>query len=125
MNVFSFGLQFTLIRDLQANFCSLREPHMYKSAARNLSLAIWLSVLTASPSHAQAQSSVKLIKSVDLPGYSGDFDHFAVDYDRNRLLLAAEDHGTVEIFDLNTSDHLRSVGGFGNPHSILARRGAP
>jgi DNA-binding beta-propeller fold protein YncE len=64
-----------------------------------------------------------LIKSVDLPGYSGDFDHFAADYDRHRLLLAAEDHGTLEVFDLKTSDHLRTVAGFGNPHSILVRKG--
>jgi DNA-binding beta-propeller fold protein YncE len=98
---------------------------MHKVVARGLFRAISLSVLTASLSYAQAQSSVKLIKSVDLAGYTGDFDHFAVDYDRNRLLLAAEDHGTLEIFDLKTSEHLRTVGGFGNPHSILARRGVP
>lgn len=30
------------------------------------------------------------------PQYSGNFDHFGVDTTRNRLLLAAEDHGTVE-----------------------------
>ena len=71
------------------------------------------------------ESSVRLIKSVDLPGYSGDFDHFAADYDRNRLLLAAEDHGTLEVFDLKTSAHLRTVSGFGNPHSILVRKGVP
>lgn len=70
-------------------------------------------------------SSVKLIKTVDLPGYTGDFDHFAADYDRNRLLLAAEDHGTLEVFDLKTSAHLRTVTGFGNPHSILVRKGVP
>src|SRR5580704_6442672 len=73
----------------------------------------------------QETPSVKLIQSVDLPGYSGDFDHFAVDYDRNRLLLAAEDHGTLEVFDLKTSAHLRTVDGFGNPHSILVRKGSP
>jgi DNA-binding beta-propeller fold protein YncE len=70
-------------------------------------------------------SSVKLIKSVELPGYSGDFDHFAADYERNRLLLAAEDHGTLEVFDLKTSAHLRTVAGFGNPHAILVRKGVP
>ena len=70
-------------------------------------------------------SSVKLIHTVTLPGYSGDFDHFAADYDRNRLLLAAEDHGTLEVFDLKTSAHLRTVAGFGNPHSILVRKGVP
>ncbi len=74
---------------------------------------------------AAQSSSVRLIKSVELPGYSGDFDHFAADYDRNRLLLAAEDHGTLEVFNLNTSAHLRTVNGFGNPHSILVRKGVP
>jgi DNA-binding beta-propeller fold protein YncE len=71
----------------------------------------------------EQRSSVQLIKSVDLPGYSGDFDHFAADYDHNRLLLAAENHGTLEVFDLKTSDHLGTVTGFGNPHSILVRKG--
>lgn len=68
-------------------------------------------------------SSVRLIHTVTLSGYSGDFDHFAADFDRNRLLLAAEDHGTVEVFDLKTSAHLQTVTGFGNPHSILVRKG--
>ena len=89
------------------------------------SVALW-SVLVplwgAAAAPAQ-RSSVQLIKSVDLPGYSGDFDHFAADYDHSRLLLAAEDHGTLEVFDLKTSDHLRTVAGFGNPHSILVRKG--
>jgi DNA-binding beta-propeller fold protein YncE len=96
---------------------------MYKLVARSLFLAVSLSTLATSWSFGQAQSSVRLIKSVELAGYTGDFDHFAVDYDRNRLLLAAEDHGTLEVFDLKTSAHLRTVGGFGNPHSILARKG--
>jgi len=98
---------------------------MNKSVMRSRIFIFSLSSLAAFASVGQAQSSVKLIKSVDLVGYTGDFDHFAVDYDRNRLLLAAEDHGTVEIFDLKTSAHLRTVGGFGNPHSILVRKGAP
>jgi len=55
----------------------------------------------------------------DLPGYSGDFDHFAVDLPGGRLFLAAEDHGTLEVFDLNTGKHLKSVGGFETPHSIF------
>ena len=86
------------------------------------SLFAAFSLLGASAAMAQ-NSSVKLIHSVDLPGYTGDFDHFAVDYDRNRLLLAAEDHGTLEVFDLKTYDHLKTISGFGNPHSILVRKG--
>jgi DNA-binding beta-propeller fold protein YncE len=98
---------------------------MYKLVSRSLFLAVSLSIFATPWSFGQAQSSVRLIKSVELAGYTGDFDHFAVDYDRNRLLLAAEDHGTLEVFDLKTSAHLRTVGGFGNPHSILARKGVP
>ncbi len=89
---------------------------------RSISIAT-LSVLVAGIGTSAQTSSVKLIKTVNLPGYSGDFDHFAVDYDRNRLLLAAEDHGTLEVFDLKTSAHLRTVAGFGNPHAILVRKG--
>ena len=97
---------------------------MYKSIySIGLSLVL-VSVLSSAATGTQ-ESSVRLIRSVDLPGYSGDFDHFAADYDRNRLLLAAEDHGTLEVFDLKTSAHLRTVSGFGNPHSILVRKGAP
>jgi len=54
-----------------------------------------------------------------LPGYSGDFDHFGVDLKGNRLFLAAEDHGTLEVFDLHSGAHQRTVNGFQNPHSIL------
>lgn len=54
----------------------------------------------------------------ELPGYTGDFDHFAVDLRSNRLFLAAEDHGTLEVFDLHSGKHLKTVGGFETPHSI-------
>ena len=95
---------------------------MHKSM-RSLVLSLLLILLLGAAAVPEQRSSVELIKSVDLPGYSGDFDHFAADYDRHRLLLAAEDHGTLEVFDLKTSDHLRTVAGFGNPHSILVRKG--
>jgi len=55
----------------------------------------------------------------ELPGYSGDFDHFAVDLPGNRLFLAAEDHGTLEVFDLKSGQHLKTVKGFEAPHSLF------
>ena len=55
----------------------------------------------------------------ELPGYSGDFDHFAVDLPGNRLFLAAEDHGTLEVFDLKSGRHLKTVKGFETPHSVF------
>ncbi len=73
---------------------------------------------------AQAAAPLNLTGTVTLPGYTGDFDHFAVDHQRGRLLLAAEDHATLEVFDLKTGKHLKTVPGFGAPHSILVRPGA-
>jgi len=98
---------------------------MHTSSIRTSFLVASLVIMGLPTLLSQEAPTVKLIQSVDLPGYSGDFDHFAVDFDRNRLLLAAEDHGTLEVFDLKTSAHLRSIDGFGNPHSILVRKGSP
>jgi DNA-binding beta-propeller fold protein YncE len=63
-------------------------------------------------------SAAKLVRSIDLPGYTGDFDHFTADRATNRLFLAAEDHATLEIFDLRDGSHKRTVPGFGIPHSV-------
>ena len=53
------------------------------------------------------------------PGYSGDFDHFGTDAKRNRLFLAAEDHGTLEVFNLATGEHEQTIAAFSTPHAIL------
>ena len=88
--------------------------------------AICFLASTAIAVHAQSSSApaLKLVKTVELPGYTGDFDHFAVDRERSRFLLAAEDHQTLEVFDLDSGTHLRTITGFGAPHSILVRPGA-
>jgi hypothetical protein len=70
-------------------------------------------------SGARADTVLVLQGRTELPGYTGDFDHFAVDLQGNRLFLAAEDHGTLEVFDLHTGKHLKSVAGFETPHSIF------
>jgi hypothetical protein len=62
---------------------------------------------------------LRLLEAVPLPGFSGDFDHFAVDEKSGRLFLAGEDHKTVEVFDLKTGRRLKSITGFGTPHSII------
>jgi DNA-binding beta-propeller fold protein YncE len=56
---------------------------------------------------------------VPLPGVKGDFDHLEADVKGNRLFLAAEDHHSVEVFDLKTGKHLRSVTGIDSPHQIV------
>ena len=76
-------------------------------------------MLFAAMAIASDSAPLKLVTSVDLPKYSGDFDHFAADVSGDRLFLAAEDHGTLEVFDLKSSKWLKTVKGFDTPHSIL------
>ena len=67
---------------------------------------------------AQVKQPLKLVATTPLPGFSGDFDHFALDLKGQRLFLTAEDHKTVEVFDLD-GKHLHSITGFGQPHAAL------
>src|SRR6202171_834380 len=64
---------------------------------------------------AQEKLPLKLIIRTPMPGYEGDFDHFGVDLKGNRLFLAAEEHKTVEVFDLRTGKRIHSITGFGHP----------
>ncbi|TCG06491.1 hypothetical protein BZM27_26060 [Paraburkholderia steynii] len=81
-------------------------------AAATIEPAVINSVITASP-------VLKPSGHAELPGYRGDFDHFAADVTGNRLFLAGEDEGTLEVFDLRTCTHLKTIKGFEHPHGIL------
>lgn len=94
------------------------------SPARISSCLFVISLTITLNASAQHTSPLTLVKTVTLPGYTGDFDHSAADLARNRILLSAEDHGTLEVFDLKTGNHLRTVKGFDIPHSILIRPGS-
>jgi DNA-binding beta-propeller fold protein YncE len=76
---------------------------------------------TAHPDTPVAQGeSLRPAGRTELPGYSGDFDHLEVDLKHNRLFLAAEDHRSLDIFDLRTGRHAGSARGIVNtPHGIL------
>jgi hypothetical protein len=67
----------------------------------------------------QQKPALKLLETTPLPGFTGDFDHFGIDLKGRRLFLTAEDHKTVEVFDLQTGKRLKSITGFGEPHAIL------
>jgi len=64
---------------------------------------------------AQEKLPLKLIKTTPMPGFTGDFDHFGLDVKGNRLFLAAEEHKSVEVFDLRTGERVQSIDGFGQP----------
>jgi DNA-binding beta-propeller fold protein YncE len=82
-----------------------------------ISLFALLAVVQRAP--AQEKAPLKLIETTPLPGFSGDFDHLAADLKGNRLFLAAEDHKTVEVFDLKSGKPIHSITGFGQPHAMV------
>ncbi len=73
---------------------------------------------TSDPIKEQVPPPVTLLHLTELPEITGDFDHLAFDLKRNHLFVTAEVHHSVEMFDLKTGEHLRSLGGFKTPHSI-------
>src|SRR2546429_2373738 len=69
---------------------------------------------------ARAAEALRLVGRTEMPGYSGDFDHFEYDLPSRRLWLAAEDHGTLDLFDLKTGAHLKSFRGVvDTPHGVF------
>jgi DNA-binding beta-propeller fold protein YncE len=78
-----------------------------------------LSAGAALADSAADKAPLRLVTKIALPGIDGDFDHFTADVKGNRLFLAAEEHHTVEVFDLHSGKKLHSITGFDTPHSIL------
>jgi DNA-binding beta-propeller fold protein YncE len=87
-----------------------------RAAVSALALALLAPFLLAS--EAAAADTLRLLGRTDLAGYDGDFDHFGVDLKGNRLFLAGEDGGTLEIFNLRTGAHVKTVSGMETPHAI-------
>ena len=80
---------------------------------------LMLFVIFGMAARAQEKQLLKLLVTTPLPGFSGDFDHFGLDLKGKRLFLTAEDHKTVEVFDLMDGNRLKSITGFTSPHAIL------
>ncbi len=78
-----------------------------------------LSVVFAVSAHGQTEPPLRRIHATLLPGYVGDFEHFAIDLKGNRQFLAAEDHKTVEVLDPRTGERIHTISGFGQPHALL------
>ncbi len=82
-----------------------------------LSMAVLMALGIAPQIASQEKSPMKLVATTPLSGFTGDFDHFGLDLKGKRLFLAAEDHQTVEVFDLD-GKRLHSITDFGQPHAI-------
>jgi DNA-binding beta-propeller fold protein YncE len=71
---------------------------------------------------AQQKAPLELLQSTPLPElHDGDFDHFTVDLEGNRLFATAEENSKVLDFDLKTNKLLHTIADLKAPHSLLYR----
>ena len=68
---------------------------------------------------AQPNMPLRLVSATPMPDFAGDFDHFASDLKGNRLFLSAEEHQSVEVFDLHTGARVHSIMGFSHPLTMV------
>jgi DNA-binding beta-propeller fold protein YncE len=65
-----------------------------------------------------ADQPLVFLKSIPLPAVEGRIDHLTVSRDHTRLFVAALGNNTLEVLDLTTGQHLRSVKGLHEPQGI-------
>ena len=70
-------------------------------------------------SAAQETIPLKLVQTVPVPGVIRKWDHFGVDLKGNRLFVTSEEEPAVEVFDLKTVQHIRTLTEFKEPHNVL------
>jgi DNA-binding beta-propeller fold protein YncE len=67
---------------------------------------------------APGRAPFTLVGTMDLPRVEGRIDHLAVDTGAQRLYVAALGNNTVEVLDLKSGGHLKSLPGFREPQGI-------
>src|ERR1700724_2689974 len=92
---------------------------MERKMKKLIAICLPVIALFALNAHSQMEEPLKLIQSIPMPGlHDGDFDHFALDLQGQRLFLAAEDNSAVEVLDLRTNKLIHTITDVKTPHSM-------
>src|ERR1700730_1057367 len=77
-------------------------------------------VLFAVAASAQQMPPLRLLQTIPLPDLKGgDFEHFDVDLQSNRIFLTAEANDAVEVFDIRTNKLIHTIRDVDTPHTLL------
>jgi YVTN family beta-propeller protein len=68
---------------------------------------------------AAGTTTLELVATIPMPGVKGRIDHFAVDLKGHRLFVAALGNNTLEVIDVGTNRHVKSIAGFGEPQGVV------
>ena len=63
---------------------------------------------------------LRMLRAIELPHVEGRIDHLALDGAGLKLFVAALGNNTVEVVDLQTGTHLKSLPGFREPQGIAS-----
>ena len=92
-----------------------------RSMSKHLALCVLALTAACICASGEDAAPLKLIQTVQMPGIKKGFDHLTPDVRGDRLFVAAEWNGTIEVYDMKTGRHLHSIAGLGRPHGILYR----
>lgn len=86
---------------------------------RKVALFLALGLFLAPQSPAQEKSPLRLLQTISVPGVTRKWDHLSADLKGQRLFATSEEDPAVEVFDLKTNKHLRSLTNFKEPHNVI------
>ncbi len=64
-------------------------------------------------------ATLKLTRTIPLPGVKGRFDHFAADVQGQRIFVAALGNDTLEVVDVAAGKRLQSITGLHKPTGVI------
>jgi DNA-binding beta-propeller fold protein YncE len=85
---------------------------------KKLIFIVVLAAVFAVQSPAQEKAPLKLVQTISAPA-GRKWDHFGVDLNGNRLFVSSEEEPAVEVFNLKTGEHIRSLTDFKEPHNVI------
>jgi hypothetical protein len=81
---------------------------------------LWLTLTALTlTTHAQEVALLRPVETIPLAHVEGRLDHLAVDLQGQRLFVAALGNNTVEVLDLKTGTHLRTITGLHEPQGLV------
>ena len=80
------------------------------------SLALFLLVATAA--YSQETKFLSLAARIDLPDVNGRIDHLSADLKGHRLFVSALGNHTVEVLEVQSASHLRTIPGLAEPQGV-------
>ena len=104
-------------------------PHSEEEKAVNRAIVVALGIISSGLFAGQAQADppapLRLIRQIPMPQVaitgpgSRNFDALTADVKSDRLFIAAEWHGSVEVYNIKTGKFIHSIQGIGRPLDIF------